>query len=94
MRCRRVVERKLEKGEITYHHAKKAFVYVEDNDKEFAVKKIGDEEYGDEMFSSDEDEEKHPDLDNVDQELDAIDNEDIETKIAEVTKHDLEENKA
>ena len=70
MRCRKVVERKIEKGEITYHHVKKAFVYVEDNDKEFEVKKLGDDEYGDEMFSSDEDEdedeEKHPDLDNVD----------------------------
>lgn len=88
LKSRRLVERKMKNDEIKYSHQKKTFVYCEDEDKEFEVKNRDDDQYGDEddLGSDDEEETKGEitKLENVDEALDAIDNENIESKIAEV----------
>lgn len=88
MKSRRNVERKIKNGEIKYDHQKKTFVYVEDEDKEFEVKNRDDDQYGDEEESDDYEEVKGEitNLENVDEALDEMDNENIESKIAEVTQ--------
>jgi hypothetical protein len=87
LKSRRLVERKMKAEEIKYSYKKKTFVYCEDEEKEFEVKNRDDDQYGDEDdIVSDDDETKGEitKLENVDKALDAIDNEKIESKIAEV----------
>ena len=88
LKSRRLVERKMKGEEIKYSYKKKTFVYCDDEEKEFEVKNRDDDQYGDEDdIASDDDEETKGEitkLENVDEALDAIDNEKIESKIAEV----------
>lgn len=87
LNCRRTVERKMKNGEIHYSHAKKTFVYTDDEEKEFEIKNKDDDEYDDENDSNasrKDDDNEETKLENVDEELDAIDNENIESKINEV----------
>ena len=64
LRQRKVVERKIANGEIKYSHQKKHFVYIDDEDKEFEIKKdpnewdYDDEDDEDGDLNSDNEEEK------------------------------------
>jgi hypothetical protein len=96
LRSRRKVERMIKNDEIKYSHKKETFVYCDDEEKEFEVKNRDDDEYGDEdddLSKDDDEENKETELENVDEALDAIDNENIESKIAEValSKPEIEE---
>ena len=92
LKSRAKVLRKLETGEIKYDKLKKAFVYVEDDEKEFEVKNKDDDEYDDEedidlkdsVESADEGDDIGTKLENIDGDLDDIDNEKIDEKIQEV----------
>ena len=72
--------------EIKYSHQKKTFVYVEDPEKEFDIKNRDDDQYGDESDDYEEVKGETTNLENVDEALDEMDNENIESKIAEVTQ--------